>query len=626
MIAEFGHFCLILAGIILLLQSYYGFKTSEIASRAAIAVSALSIAAFLSLIAAYVITDLTVLNVAENSHTQKPLIYKITGVWGNHEGSMLLWLTILTMYSAAMVIFSRNIDRKLLLRALSIQAFIAFGLIIYILSVSNPFERLFPSPINGNGLNPLLQDLGLAFHPPLLYLGYVGFSVAYSFSISALISGKINRNFAKILRPWVIFAWTNLGAGIALGSWWAYYELGWGGWWFWDPVENASLLPWLVGTALLHSLIVMEKRGSLIKWVIFLSITSFALSLLGTFLVRSGILTSVHAFAVDPARGVFILSLLFIYSIGGFLIYGLRSHLIKSGKAFSPISRESSMVINNLFLITAAATILIGTIYPLIMSALDLGQISVGAPYFNSTFVPLMIPMIVLMGIGGFLQWKKAEISSIKSHILISFLLSSLITGIYGYIYYGAPIMAFIGFALGTWLIATSLIDIFKKGRITGLPLSFWGMIIAHAALGIAIIGMVGASILAIEKTEIMYKGKTVDLSGYEIEFTGTKINIGPNYNSDKADIIVKKDGEIVTILHPEKRIYPSEEQSTTETAIDGNIYVALGNPVDDSGNKWLIRLYYHPLIQMLWLGFVLITIGGVLSFIGRIKSIGKTK
>lgn len=633
MIAEFGNFCLVLSWFISLAQSGCGLwgaarlNTSIMlsAKRSAFVQMVLCVTAFACLIISYILTDLSVLNVATHSHSMKPLLYKISGAWGNHEGSMLLWVTLLAMFGA---VLGRSPDQELSARAVGVQGLLSFGFLGFLLFTSNPFERLDPAPIDGNGLNPLLQDPGLAFHPPLLYIGYVGFSVAFSYAVAALLSKDMPERWAEFVRPWVLFSWTFLSAGIALGSWWAYYELGWGGWWFWDPVENASLLPWLVGTALLHSLIVTQHRGALKRWGILLSLLAFSFSMLGTFLVRSGILTSVHAFATDPERGLFILLLVFVYCGGAFKLYAFRTQNIPEGKPFAALSREGFIVLNNLFLMVATATVFIGTLYPLILSSLELGQISVGPQYFEATFVPIALPMILLAGIAPFIAWKRGKANQFGSYAWGTIALMAL-GGVLIMSYYGQiPWTAWVGFLAGMWLIAASALAIFKRrSGIKSAPINFWAMIAGHVGVGIAILGMVGTSILKVENMAVLSKGDTLESGRYEITFNGTKIVQGQNYQADQGIITarMKDTQDFVADLTPEKRIYPVASSVTTEAGIYtsgiDDLYVALGSPDNENGDAWIVRAFSHPLVTLLWAGFMIIVLSGFIAFIGVYKS-----
>jgi cytochrome c-type biogenesis protein CcmF len=593
--------------------------------------------AFAALTYAYVTSDFTVANVAANSHSAKPLLYKISGVWGNHEGSLLLWVLILTLFGAAVASFGANLPPTLRARVLAVQGMIGVGFLAFMLFTSNPFLRLDPAPPDGRGLNPLLQDPGLAFHPPFLYLGYVGFSMAFSFAVAALLEGRVDAAWARWVRPWTLAAWGFLTVGIALGSWWAYYELGWGGFWFWDPVENASFMPWLVGTALLHSAAVVEKRDALKSWTILLAILTFGLSLIGTFLVRSGVLTSVHAFAVDPERGIFIL-LLLILAIGGSLtLYALRAPALKGGGLFKPVSREGAMVLNNLLLSVAAATVFLGTLYPLFLDIVGGGKISVGAPYFNSTFVPLMVPLLAAVAIGPMLAWKRGDLEGVLGRLKFGFAAAALaaLAGLWLADWKSA--LAALGVGLGVWVIAGALVEwasriqLFRVAlgdslrRAFGLPRSFYGMTIAHAALGIVVLGITASSAWQTELIRYLKPGERVDLAGYTLIFEGAREARGPNYVADRGIFRVEYAGRHVTVLHPEKRRYPVEGTNTTEAAIHttyfADLYVVLGDA--DGRGGWAVRAYHNPLVPWIWGGAILMFVGGFVSLSDRRHRVG---
>ncbi len=617
MIPELGHYALILALLVALAQTH-----PLLARQGAVLQFVLCALAFAALTWAYVTSDFTVLNVADNSHTLKPMIYKVAGVWGNHEGSMLLWLLMLSLFG--MLVALRQDER----RVLQIHGLIGAGFLAYTLLASNPFERIYPPPFDGMDLNPVLQDPALALHPPLLYMGYVGFSVAFAYAVAALWDGKADRDWASAVRPWVMLAWTALSAGIALGSWWAYYELGWGGWWFWDPVENASLMPWLVGTALLHSVIVMQTRGGLRRWTVLLAITAFSLSLLGTFLVRSGVLTSVHAFAVDPQRGVFILALLVLYTGGALLLYALRAGNLKSDAAFSPASRESLLVFNNLFLATMTATVLIGTLYPLALSALDAGQISVGPPYFHLTFVPLAVPLLILVTIGPFVPWKKGDPRGIAGKLRAAAFLTALTLLMTLFAGHSPLLPSLLGSGLAAWLIygalteAATRLGLFRLSgsdimrRLAGTSPARWGMTLAHLGLGIAVLGMTGTGLWLREHTAVLQPGDKMSVAHFELTLTEVGPAFGPNYTAIRAIIDGRntRSGRHFTLM-PENRHFTIADEMTTEAAIRqsalSDIYVVLGERGDDG---WVINAKTHPFVKCLWLGFFLITLGGALA------------
>lgn len=603
MIVELGHFAFILALIVALIQTGAGLgRWPDVARRAGIALFALCALAFLGLEYAYITSDFTVINVALNSHSLKPLIYKIAGVWGNHEGSMVLWITILAFFGAAMALTPTMTDPVLRQRALGVQGFLSFGFIAFSLFTSNPFVRTDMPPADGNSLNPVLQDPGLAFHPTTLYLGYVGFSSVFSLAAAALIIGRVDQAWAKMVKPFVAVAWLALTAGIALGSAWAYYELGWGGFWFWDPVENASLLPWLAGTALLHSLLVLEARGSLKRWTILLAIIAFTMSLLGTFLVRSGVLSSVHAFATDPLRGSFILMLLVVYCGGAFTLYAFRAHALKTLRLFTPVSREASLVANNLLLITMAATILTGTLYPLVMDALNLGQISVGPPYYNATVVLMAIPLLILMGAGPFLPWKRPGRWAFKTPLLAC----ALVTAAAMLFVLGKPALQVIGFGAGIWLMTASLL--YAAQNRAWANLKNLALFLGHFGMGAAVIGMIGTALWKIEDIRVVKPGDVFTIGRHEIAFEGVKNIEGPNYSAQEAT--VRLDGET---LHPQRRWYPVSDSDTTEAAIKlsllDDLYVVLG---ESDADGWVLRSTVHPFVSMLWAGYALVALAGL--------------
>ena len=649
MTAELGHFALILALFISVVQSAVPLVGAQLchgpwialAQPTAIIQFLLVTLAFGCLTHVYLISDFSVVNVVNNSHTDKPLIYKISGVWGNHEGSLLLWVLILSLFGAAVAVFGGNLPPTLKARVLAVQAMVAVGFYLFMLLTSNPFERIFPPPLNGQGLNPLLQDPGLAFHPPMLYLGYVGFSMAFSFAIAALIEGRVDATWARWVRPWTLAAWCFLTAGIALGSWWAYYELGWGGWWFWDPVENASFMPWLAGTALLHSATVAEKRDSLKGWTVLLAIITFSLSLLGTFLVRSGVLTSVHAFATDPTRGVFILVLLIIVIGGSLALYAWRGPQLTSTGLFQPVSREGALLFNNLVMTTAAAAVLLGTLYPLLLDALGGGKVSVGAPFFNAVFIPLMIPMIVAMAIGPFLHWKRSDVIPALLRLRLAFG-AALLTGLLAFMaYQDAPVLGAIALALGVWLALGAVTELASRirlfqiplgdalRRVTRLPRASWGMTLGHVGLAVSIIGMAGAGAWTVESIQVMKPGDRVMVSGYEFTFDGAKAGNGPNYSVVAGKFTVRRNGEHVTNLAAEKRIYAVSKQPTTEAAIHttlaGDLYAVIGDPEGANG-AYVTRLYFNPLVIWMWIGTLIMVFGGAISLTDRRHRVGAPK
>ena len=576
----------------------------------------------------FAVDDFSVAYVANHSNSQLPTPFKISAIWGGHEGSLLLWAFILSGWTFAVSLFSRALPLDMLVRVLSVMGMIAVGFISFLLFTSSPFGRYLPQfPADGADLNPLLQDFGLIVHPPMLYMGYVGFSVAFAFAIAALLSGRLDAAWARWSRPWTNIAWAFLGGGITLGSWWAYYELGWGGWWFWDPVENASLMPWLVGTALVHSLAATEKRGVFKSWTVLLAIFAFSLSLLGTFLVRSGVLTSVHAFASDPERGLFILVLLFL-SIGGSLtLYAFKAPNVKSEAQFSTVSRETLLLVNNVFLTVMAMTVLLGTLYPLLLDALGGGKISVGPPYFNAVFVPIMGLMTVAMGASMAIKWRQTKTESILQ-TLWKPLVGSLVIGIIFPLVYGDgfDFSVFIGISLSCWVFATTSLEFISKfqhtasywNRLTKLSLSYYGMMLAHIGVAVVAVGITLVSVYSEERDIRMETGDKVELSGYTFEFQGTKIVKGANYSADQGRLIVTKEGELITELNPEKRRYTVKRSMMTEADIDPNLwrdlYVALGEPLDQEGKAWAVRVHYKPFVRWLWLGGLLMTLGGLLT------------
>ena len=647
MIAETGHFALILALAMALIQSIVPLigaqrgdaalmKTAEPAAQCQFVLVAI---AFLALMHGYVTSDFSIVNVWQNSHSLKPLIYKISGVWGNHEGSMVLWILILTLFGACVATFGRNLPPGLRARVLSVQAMIAVAFLAFSVITSNPFARIHPAPADGQGLNPILQDPGLAFHPPFLYVGYVGFSMAFSFAVAALIEGRVDPAWARWVRPWTLAAWMFLTVGIAMGSWWAYYELGWGGWWFWDPVENASFMPWLLGTALLHSAIVVEKRDALKVWTILLAILTFSLSLIGTFLVRSGVLTSVHAFASDPARGVFILVILCIFIGGSLALFAWRAPIFRSGGLFAPISREGALVVNNLLLAVGCAAVLFGTLYPLITSAFGV-TISVGAPFFNSTFVPLMIPLLLLVPLGPFMSWKRADLAAVMQRLLFAGVLAMIAIVVSYWLKHGGPVLAPLGIGLGFWLIAGAISELVVRSklfreplrvglrRLFGLPRSAWGSAIAHAGLGVVVLGVVAVSAWRVEHISVMKPGEQIEIAGLDLHYVGTTPRRGPNYEDQVGAFRLEQGGVEIAKLESAKRVYTVRNMPTTEAAIyplwSGDLYISLGDAVGATGRT--VRVYYNPLAPLIWLGAVVMFLGGGISLTDRRYRVGAPK
>ncbi len=591
---------------------------------------------FLSLTYAYVTSDFSVSLVAKNSHSLKPLIYKISGVWGNHEGSLLLWVLILTFYSASVAVVGRKLPLKLISLVLSCQGLIAAAFISFILFTSNPFIRLFFPKIEGEGFNPILQDFGLAIHPPFLYLGYVGLSVTFSFSIAALILGKVDTIWVKWVRPWTLIAWVFLTIGIALGSWWAYRELGWGGWWFWDPVENASFMPWLVATALLHSSIVAEKRDTLKAWTILLAIIAFSFSLLGTFIVRSGVLISVHAFATDPSRGLYILILLIFFTGGALALFARKASDLKSGSLFQPLSREGALVINNIIFASSAATVLLGTLYPIFIDAINNSKVSVGPPYFEAVFIPLMVPAILLCAFSPMLSWKRANLENIIERIIAVFLCAIFLTSILVFIYDGSA-SAFLGVFLGFWLFLGTIYEfILKVGiklsfttfiqRSLNLPRSAYGMSLAHLGVAIFVIGVTVSSAWRIEIEKPIFIGDKVSINNIELKFISINDVKGPNWIADRGEFEVVRKNKNKEYLYPERRFYPASQVNTSEPAIMSNtffdLYIVLGENLNND-KSYSLRLYYSPFLNWIWFGICLMALGGILSLTDRKHRMG---
>ena len=636
MIPELGHFALILALAVALVQGTLPLvgasrndpRLMALGRTAALTQAFLVLVSFGALTQAYVTSDFSVLNVVDNSHSAKPLLYKISGVWGNHEGSMLLWALILALFGAAVAIFGNNLPDTLRSRVLAIQALIGVGFLAFLLFTSNPFARVFPAPPDGNGLNPLLQDPGLAFHPPLLYLGYVGYSVTYAFAVAALLEGRVDAAWARWVRPWALAAWCFLTLGIALGSWWAYYILGWGGFWFWDPVENASLMPWLAGTALLHSAIVVEKRDALKSWTVLLALLAFSLSLLGTFLVRSGVLTSVHAFAQDPARGMFILAFLLFVTGGGLALYAWRAPQLQGGGLFQPVSREGALILNNLLLCTLAATVLLGTLYPLFLDLLTGNKVSVGPPFFNATFVPLCAPLFAALCVGPFLGWKRAELGPALMRLRIAFTVS-LAAALFALTMIDSrSTLAALAFGFGVWLIVgslASLTDRVRSGTLRTIPRSTLGMVISHASLGVVVLGSVATSSWNTELMQTMKPGDRIAFAGYSVVLDRMEEVRGPNYIAERATLNVSVGGKPYTVLQPERRLFTVQRRQVAETAIQTNLlrdfYATLGE--GDPKQGWVIRLYLNPLAPWIWLGAALCALGGFVSLSDRRLRIG---
>jgi len=648
MIAETGHYALILALGVAMVQMVLPvigtrFRDPQLTAVAVPAAQAEFILigiAFIALMTAYVTSDFSVLNVWQNSHSAKPMLYKISGVWGNHEGSMVLWVLILALFGAAVATFGNNLPRQLQANVLAVQGSIAVAFLLFIIITSNPFIRVEQAPFDGQGLNPVLQDPALAFHPPFLYAGYVGFSMAFSFAVAALIDGRIDAAWARWVRPWTLAAWMCLTLGIAMGSWWAYYELGWGGFWFWDPVENASFMPWLAGTALLHSALVMEKRDALKVWTILLAIITFSLSLMGTFLVRSGVLTSVHAFAVDPERGVFILAIMGVFIGGALALFAWRAPLLSQGGLFAPISREGSLVFNNLLLTVACAAVFVGTLYPLALEAVTGEKISVGAPFFNLTFVPLIVPLLIAAPFGPLLAWKRGDLLAAAQRLMAAAIVSLAVMVVALALNQKGPWLAPLGIGLGIWLLMGAATDIAFRVKLFGassseswrrmrnLPRAAYGGAMAHAGLGVMVIGLVATTAWRSERIEALVPGGTVDIAGYQLVFKGVAPRRGPNYQERVGMFDVTRGGSPVTTLAPSKRAFVVEKSATTEAGIHnswrGDLYVVLGDELKDGA--YSVRVYFNPLVRFIWLGALLMFFAGAVSLSDRRLRVGAPK
>jgi cytochrome c-type biogenesis protein CcmF len=648
MIAEFGHYALVLALALALVQAsvpMIGARKDDpalmaVAGPTAVGQFCFVAIAFAALMTCYVRSDFSVVNVFENSHSAKPLVYKLSGLWGNHEGSMLLWVLILSVFGALVALFGANLPARLKANVLAVQSSIAVAFILFILVTSNPFLRIVNAPLEGRDLNPILQDPGLAIHPPLLYLGYVGLSISFSFAIAALIDGRIDAAWARWVRPWTLLAWMFLTLGIAMGSYWAYYTLGWGGWRFWDPVENASFMPWLATTALLHSALVMEKRDALKVWTILLAILAFSLSLIGTFLVRSGVLTSVHAFATDPTRGVFILAILVLFIGGSLALFALRAPLLKQGGLFAPLSREGALVLNNLFLVSACATVFIGTLYPLALEALTGEKISVGAPFFNATFAPLFIPLLIAVPFGPLLAWKRGDLLGVAQRLVgaagIAVITMAVVFAMEG----GGPILVPFAIGLAFYVMAGALTDIVERtgllkvpfatafARARGLPRSAWGAAFAHFGLGITLLGIIGETQWSLERIAELKPGQTISVRRYELQFDGVTTRQGPNYRDLAAHFTVRRHGDFIGVMEPSKRSFPSRGTATSQTALMtrgvSQLYLSLGDPNADG--SLAVRLYYKPLVLLIWFGPVVMVVGGALSLSDRRLRVGAPK
>jgi cytochrome c-type biogenesis protein CcmF len=640
MIPELGHFALIVALCIALVQAIVPMLGSLRGDAAWMALGrpaargqfVFVAIAYACLAWSFVNNDFSVLNVASNSNSSLPVHYRFAASWGSHEGSLLLWVLMLTLWMLAVTVFSRQLPREMLARVLSVMAMISIGFLSFMLFTSNPFERLLPAAPDGRDLNPLLQDPGMVIHPPMLYMGYVGMSVVFAFAIAALIGGRLDAAWARWSRPWTTMAWAFLTVGIALGSAWAYYELGWGGWWFWDPVENASFMPWLVGTALVHSLAVTEKRGGFKIWTVLLAILAFSLSLLGTFLVRSGVITSVHAFATDPARGVFILGFLAVVVGASLALFAWRAPSVGVGGKFELLSRESMLLTNNVLLLVAAGAVLLGTLYPLFLDALGLGKISVGPPYFDAVFAPLMAPALFLMGIGPIAKWKQATLPALAMRLKWAMAVA-VVTAVIAPLLMGrwSAVIA-LGLLLAAWIAAAGVVNLRERltqlkasnpslgGRLRSLPRGYWGMLTAHLGVAVFLVGVTMVRGYETEKDVRMMVGDTVEVGGYTFRLDGLDQVQGPNYDATRGHIQVLRNGREVTLLHPEKRFYPVQQMPMTEADMDSGIlrdlYVSLGEPVGDGA--WVVRVYHKPFIDWIWAGCFLMAIGGVIAITDR--------
>jgi cytochrome c-type biogenesis protein CcmF len=635
MIPELGHFALILAAVVAVLQGVLPIAGTlvrkpqmqvtlqSLARPTAGLQFALVALAFGALAASFLSNDFSVLYVSQHSNSLLPKPYQFAAVWGGHEGSLLLWVLLLSVWTVAVALFSRSLPLDMVARVIGVLGLISVGFLLFILTTSNPFERLLPAAMDGRDLNPLLQDPGLVIHPPMLYMGYVGMSVAFAFAVAALMSGRLDAAWARWSRPWTVVAWTFLTFGIGLGSWWAYYELGWGGWWFWDPVENASLMPWLVGTALIHSLMVTEKRGSFKAWTVLLAIAAFSLSLLGTFLVRSGVLTSVHAFASDPKRGVFVLIFLAVVVGASLTLFAWRAPRVALGGRMELVSRESFLLANSVLLVVATAAVLLGTIYPLIIDALNLGKLSVGPPYFNAVFAPLLVPTVFLMIPGSVARWREAHVRDIARKLRWTFVGAVVLAVLLPFVLGGWSLGAAFGLFLGCWVAlgtAQQVLErVSKPGRIGA---SFWGQHIAHFGMAVLVIGVTGVKCYEVERDVRMQIGDVVTIAPYTFRLNSLDEVRGPNYKAVRADVQVLRNDKVIEILQPEKRRYFSSAMPMTEAGIDSgfmrDLYVSLGDPLDDARTEWSMRVYYKPFVPWLWGGVLLMVLGGVFAALDR--------
>lgn len=640
MLAEIGHFLLILGFVTALLQaglSIWGVlrrdgRVHRFARAGAITQFALLMAAFAILTWLFAVSDFSVLIVADNSHSAKPFLYKLTGVWGNHEGSMLLWALILTLYTAGLAFTAKTVAPRLITLTFAVQSVITSAFLAFLIFTSNPFARLWPMPPDGNGLNPLLQDPGLASHPPMLYAGYVGFSITFSFAVAALIEGRADTRWARIVRPWALAAWSFLTLGILLGASWAYFELGWGGWWAWDPVENASLMPWLAGTAFIHSLRVMEKRDTLKSWTLLLALMTFSLSLTGTFLVRSGVITSVHAFAVDPERGVFILAILFAVIGGSLALFAMRAHTLKPTGVFSTVSRESTLLLNNLVLVVVTLVVLVGTFYPLMVTTVSDARVSIGPPYYNAIFNPLMGALMILVPVSTMLAWKRGKLDRVMRLLVPAGLAAGAAFVLGLVLIHEGTIAGALGAALALWVgigVGADLASRTKLGqtrwaeswrRLKGLPLGIWGMTVSHIGLAICIFAITGVSAWKDEARAFLVPGQSVSLQAYEIRLDDVQRRDEANYFAEFGTFTVERQGRAYDTLTAERRFYPVRQMGTTEAAVatrvTGDVYVTIGEPVQDRG--WPVHVYLYPFAVWLWIGGAVLTLGGVLSIADR--------
>jgi len=620
MIPELGHFALWMAAAASLLQvfSLAGRGLEKLALPAALAQAMFSLIAFAGLAWAFMVSDFSVQLVTVNSHTMKPELYKFTGVWANHEGSLLLWVLVLALAGAAVALVPCKLGKLFQARVLGVLGLVSLGFFAFLLLASNPFERMLPAPTEGQGLNPLLQDPGLAFHPPLLYVGYVGLSVAFAFAVAAMLEGKVGPLWAETVRPWILAAWSFLTLGIALGSYWAYYELGWGGWWFWDPVENAALMPWIAATALFHSVVVLAKRDALRNWTLLLAVLAFSLSMLGTFIVRSGLLTSVHAFAVDPTRGLFLIILLSLYVGGALGIYALKAGRVEEGEAFDPVSREGALVANNLLLSSMLGVVFIGTLYPMALEGVTGTQISVGPPYFNATVVPLLLLMVVLMAIGPWLSWRKSGTAHLAAKLMPAAIAAAAAAFLALAYFDVRSVIALLGFAAAFWLGVASVQILLKRAP----NFATVGMALAHLGVAVSILGATASGALQREALVSMRVGDVIEVDGWEAELLDVRPVAGPNWTALQAELRISRGGSELAVVFPQARTFTRPEMETTEAGLKplwrGDLYAVLGKP--DGFGKWQIHFWFRPLIRLIWLGAFLMAIGGALAIAGKAR------